>query len=101
MSATKTACRTAARLLKAGVPINVVSERLGYSDPGFTMRQYAHVISGMQKDAANRMAELLADALASARGRSVADRPEDGRKGRSGAKRNRWRSWWAAQGSNL
>ena len=30
-------------LLKAGVPIKVVSERLGHSTPGFTMATYQHV----------------------------------------------------------
>ena len=35
-------------LLKAGVPIKVVSERLGHSTPGFTMATYQHVIPGMQ-----------------------------------------------------
>ena len=39
-------------LLKAGVPIKVVSERLGHSTPGFTMATYQHVIPGMQQQAA-------------------------------------------------
>jgi integrase len=40
-------------LLKAGVPIKVVSERLGHSTPGFTMATYQHVIPGMQQQSAN------------------------------------------------
>jgi integrase len=39
-------------LLKAGVPVKVVSERLGHSSPGFTMTVYQHVLPGMQADAA-------------------------------------------------
>ena len=39
-------------LLKAGVPVKVVSERLGHSSPAFTMSVYQHVLPGMQADAA-------------------------------------------------
>jgi integrase len=39
-------------LLKAGVPIKVVSERLGHSTPGFTMATYEHVLPGRQAEAA-------------------------------------------------
>jgi integrase len=39
-------------LLKAGVHVKVVSERLGHSSPAFTMTVYQHVIPGMQADAA-------------------------------------------------
>ena len=46
-------------LLKAGVPIKVVSERLGHSTPGFTMATYQHVIPGMQEEAALTFASLL------------------------------------------
>jgi integrase len=46
-------------LLKAGVPIKVVSERLGHSTPGFTMATYQHVIPGMQEHAAQTFADLL------------------------------------------
>jgi len=38
--------------LKAGVPVKVVSERLGHSSPAFTMTVYQHVLPGMQSDAA-------------------------------------------------
>jgi integrase len=34
--------------LKAGVPVKVISERLGHESPAFTLKQYAHVIPGMQ-----------------------------------------------------
>src|SRR5690606_12168912 len=46
-------------LLKAGVPVKVVSERLGHSNPGFTMTVYQHVIPGMQAEAAATFARLL------------------------------------------
>ena len=39
-------------LLKVGVPLKVVSERLGHSSPAFTMTAYQHVLPGMQADAA-------------------------------------------------
>ena len=47
-------------LLKSGVPIKVVSERLGRATPGFTMATYQHVLPGMQAEAARTFAELLA-----------------------------------------
>jgi integrase len=39
-------------LLRDRVPIKVVSERLGHSNPAFTMTTYQHVLPGMQDDAA-------------------------------------------------
>jgi integrase len=45
---------------KAGVPIKVVSERLGHSSPAFTMAPtYQHVLPGMQREAAETFASLL------------------------------------------
>ena len=46
-------------LLKAGVHVKVVSERLGHSSPAFTMTVYQHVIPGMQADAARLFCEAL------------------------------------------
>ena len=46
-------------LLKAGVPLKVVSERLGHSSPAFTMATYQHILPGMQADAAQTFAALL------------------------------------------
>lgn len=46
-------------LVKAGVPIKVVSERLGHADPGFTLRQYAHVLPSMQAEAAKQITALV------------------------------------------
>lgn len=45
--------------LKAGIPVKVISERLGHESPAFTLKQYAHVIPGMQAAAAARIAELV------------------------------------------
>jgi len=49
--------------LKAGVPIKVIAERLGHENPAFTMKQYAHVIPGMQADAARVVASTVRDAM--------------------------------------
>ena len=45
--------------LAAGVPIRVVADRLGHSSPAFTLRRYAHVLPGMQAQAAEQFAALL------------------------------------------
>jgi integrase len=47
--------------LRAGVPVKVISKRLGHEDPAFTMKQYAHVIPGMQAEAAELIASLVAN----------------------------------------
>lgn len=47
-------------MLSAGVHPKVASERLGRHSVAFTLDVYAHVIPGMQSDAANRVADLLA-----------------------------------------
>jgi integrase len=46
--------------LKTGVPVKVVSERLGHESPAFTLKQYAHVLPGMQAEAARSVAALVA-----------------------------------------
>lgn len=51
-------------LIKAGVPVKVVSERLGHGDVAFTMQTYQHVLPGMQAEAA-RVYEALARPAAS------------------------------------
>ncbi len=48
--------------LAAGVPVRVMSERLGHASPEFTMRQYQHVLPGMQAAAAQQIADLLGNA---------------------------------------
>ena len=46
-------------LLKDGEPLKVVSERLGHSNPAFTMTTYQHVLPGMGAGAAARFDRLL------------------------------------------
>lgn len=47
-------------LLQAGVPIKVVSERLGHTTVALTLDTYAHVLPAMDRDAAERFGNLLA-----------------------------------------
>ena len=46
-------------LLKAGVHVKVVSERLGHANVAFTMNTYQHVLPGMQAEAAGAFALLI------------------------------------------
>lgn len=48
-------------LLKDGEHIKVVSERLGHANINITLEIYVHVLPGMQRDAADRMENLLGD----------------------------------------
>lgn len=45
--------------VQAGIPVKVISERLGHESPAFTLKQYAHAMPGMQKDAAAEIAEIV------------------------------------------
>jgi integrase len=45
--------------LRAGIPTKVISERLGHSTPAFTLSQDAHVMPGMQAEAAAKIAALI------------------------------------------
>ena len=45
--------------LGAGVPVHVVSRRLGHSDPSITLRVYAHVLGGDDQAAADRIAAAI------------------------------------------
>lgn len=47
--------------LAIGVPAKVVTERLGHENVAFTLKQYAHVLPGMQADAARRIATAILD----------------------------------------
>lgn len=47
-------------MLLAGVPVKVVSERLGHASPGFTLSTYAHVLPGQQAEAAKAFAAIVA-----------------------------------------
>jgi integrase len=52
----------ASLLVANGVPIKVVTERLGHAHPGFTMHTYQHLLPGMSATAAERFASLVAAA---------------------------------------
>ncbi len=49
-------------LLKVGVPVKVVSERLGHNNPAFTIDTYQRVLPGMQAQAARIFEQLIAPA---------------------------------------
>ncbi|MER7362657.1 tyrosine-type recombinase/integrase [Nonomuraea wenchangensis] len=49
-------------LLMGGKPVKVVSERLGHADPAITLRVYAHVMPGNQREAADWFAALVESA---------------------------------------
>jgi integrase len=46
-------------LLSAGVPVHVVSKRLGHASAKMTLEVYAHVLTGDQEQAVERMEEYL------------------------------------------
>jgi len=50
-------------LIKKGVPVKVVSERLGHAIIAFTIETHQHVLPGMQADAADTCRALLAPAV--------------------------------------
>jgi integrase len=47
--------------LALGVPAKVVTERLGHENVAFTLKQYAHVLPGMQAEAARIIASAVTD----------------------------------------
>ena len=49
-------------LLSSGVPVKVVSERLGHASPSITLGVYAHVMPGDQRAAADLLAGLVGEA---------------------------------------
>jgi integrase len=65
----------ASLLIAAGVPVKVVSERLGHASPTFTIETYQHVLPGMQADAAKLFEHLIAAGVLPA-----ARHPVEGRK---------------------
>ena len=73
-------------LIKAGVPVKVVSERLGHAKAAFTIETYQHVLPGMQADAARTFEQLVVrDVIPGAKstgelgGRAGGRAPEPGR----------------------
>jgi len=51
----------ASLMLKAGVSPKAISERLGHASISITMDVYAHLLPGMQEDAAQKFSKLLAE----------------------------------------
>jgi integrase len=49
-------------LIKAGIPVKVVSERLGHGHPAFTIDTYQHVLPVMQAEAAKTFEALIVPA---------------------------------------
>ncbi len=45
-------------LIKEGIPVKVVSERLGHANIAFTIQTYQHLLPGMQDDAATTAERL-------------------------------------------
>jgi integrase len=62
-------------LIAAGVPVKVVSERLGHATPTFTIETYQHVLPGMQADAARVFEQLIVPGVLPA-----VESPVEGRK---------------------
>lgn len=46
-------------LIHHGIDTRTIADRIGHSNPAFTLRQYAHVLAGRQRAAAIPLAELL------------------------------------------
>lgn len=55
----------ASQLLRAGVPIKVVSERLGHATASITLDVYSHVLPGMQAEAVAKIDAAWKEAAAS------------------------------------
>jgi integrase len=55
-------------MLSAGVPVKVVSERLGHASAVMTLNTYAHVLSGQQDDAVSRYVRYLASEVSAVSG---------------------------------
>ena len=53
----------ASQLLRDGVPVQTVSARLGHANPSITLGVYAHLLPGMEQEAAARTEEALKKAL--------------------------------------
>jgi len=53
----------ATHMLSSGVHPKIASERIGHSKVGITMDLYAHVLPGMQEDAAARADRDLEDVI--------------------------------------
>jgi integrase len=54
----------ASLMIRAGIPPKVVADRLGHTDPGFTLKVYAHVYDEQRREAALPLGTLLGPGLA-------------------------------------
>jgi len=104
-------------LIKAGVPVKVVSERLGHAKAAFTIETYQHVLPGMQAEAARLFERPVGRRCRRRRSRRGKVGGRSGRRppepGRSPTQRRRPRSltwaftqslvgwWWRGQDLNL
>jgi len=71
---------TATLLLGAGVPVQVVAQRLGHSDVTMTLNTYAHALPDAQRDAADRLAPCCRAAANELLTRSVEQRSNETRR---------------------
>lgn len=53
----------ATQLLRQGIPVKVVSERLEHSTAAITLDVYSHVLPGMQEEAARKIDAVLMEAM--------------------------------------
>jgi len=53
----------ASQLLRHGIHIKVVSERLGHSTVAITLDTYSHILPGMQEEAASKIDAALNEAF--------------------------------------
>ncbi|MHB1444975.1 MAG: tyrosine-type recombinase/integrase [Acidimicrobiales bacterium] len=67
-------------LIAAGVPVKVVSERLGHANPTFTIETYQHVLPGMQADAARVFERLIVPGVLPAEPKPVEGREKHRKK---------------------
>ena len=51
----------ASLMLNNGIPVIVVSRRLGHARPSITLDVYGHLIPSKQQEAAEKMDELISD----------------------------------------
>lgn len=49
----------ATMLINQGLPLPVVSQRIGHADPSITLKIYAHLLPTLQREAANVMDRIL------------------------------------------
>jgi integrase len=61
----------ASAALAAGVPAKVISERLGHATIAVTMDIYSHVLPGLDREAADTVAQLILGAASTAAEASV------------------------------